>query len=105
MLNRPYAFKQWVEKANIPEKYVLMSEPDHVMIRPLPNFMTSEAPGGEGEGGGGKGEGGEGMVGDKSAREVKVGEERAKGRGGRRGGWLAGGGGGEGRGREAGDER
>ena len=45
MLNRPYAFAQWVQKANIPERYVLMAEPDHVMIRPIPNFMTSDIPG------------------------------------------------------------
>jgi hypothetical protein len=45
VLNRPYAFVQWVKKAKIAEKYVLMAEPDHVMIRPIPNFMTSEAPG------------------------------------------------------------
>jgi hypothetical protein len=44
VLNRPYAFVQWVEKVKIPERYVLMSEPDHVFLRPLPNFMTGEAP-------------------------------------------------------------
>lgn len=44
VLNRPYAFAQWVKKANIPEQYVLMSEPDHIFIRPLPNFMTSDSP-------------------------------------------------------------
>lgn len=44
VLNRPYAFVQWVKQQKIPEKYVLMSEPDHIMIRPLPNFMTSEDP-------------------------------------------------------------
>ena len=45
VLNRPYAFVQWIKKAQIPEKYVLMAEPDHVMIRPIPNYMTSERPG------------------------------------------------------------
>jgi len=44
VLNRPYAFVQWVKKAKIPEKYVLMAEPDHVMLRPIPNFMTGETP-------------------------------------------------------------
>jgi hypothetical protein len=44
VLNRPYAFMQWVEKANIKEKYVLMSEPDHIMLRPLPNFMRHDHP-------------------------------------------------------------
>jgi hypothetical protein len=46
VLNRPYAFVQWVEKAKIPERYVLMAEPDHIFLRPLPNFMTGETPGG-----------------------------------------------------------
>ncbi len=46
VLNRPYAFVQWVQKAKIPEKYVLMSEPDHIFLRPLPNFMRGDKPGG-----------------------------------------------------------
>ena len=46
VLNRPYAFVQWIKAQKIPEKYVFMSEPDHVFLRPLPNFMTSDAPGG-----------------------------------------------------------
>lgn len=45
MLNRPYAFVQWCEKAKIPERYVLMAEPDHIFLRPLPNFMNGDAPG------------------------------------------------------------
>ena len=48
VLNRPYAFVQWIKAQKIPEKYVFMSEPDHVFLRPLPNFMTSDAPGGRG---------------------------------------------------------
>ena len=38
VLNRPYAFAQWVERdmPSIPERYVLMSEPDHLFIRPPP---------------------------------------------------------------------
>ncbi len=43
MLNRPYAFAQWINKAKIAEKFILMSEPDHIFIRPLPNFMTGAA--------------------------------------------------------------
>ncbi len=39
VLNRPYAFMQWVQAANISEQYVLMSEPDHIFLRPLHNFM------------------------------------------------------------------
>ncbi len=48
VLNRPYAFVQWVQKAKIPEKYVLMSEPDHIFLRPIPNFMRGDKPGGRG---------------------------------------------------------
>eukprot|EP00898_Chlorokybus_atmophyticus_P005590 jgi/Chlat1/6031/Chrsp4S00489 len=35
---------QWLEKADIPEKYILMSEPDHLFLRPLPNLMIGEKP-------------------------------------------------------------
>ena len=30
---------QWVQQADIPERYVLMSEPDHVWLKPMPNLM------------------------------------------------------------------
>lgn len=40
VLNRPYALLQWIKGAVIPEKYVLMSEPDHVWLKPMPNLMT-----------------------------------------------------------------
>jgi hypothetical protein len=46
VLNRPYALMQWVQQVTIPEKYVLMSEPDHVWLRPMPNLMRGEHPGG-----------------------------------------------------------
>ena len=39
VLNRPYALLQWVQQATIPEKYVLMSEPDHLWLRPMANLM------------------------------------------------------------------
>ncbi|KAK9833448.1 hypothetical protein WJX81_006347 [Elliptochloris bilobata] len=42
VLNRPFAFVQWLAQADIPEKYVLMSEPDHVWLRPMPNLMAGE---------------------------------------------------------------
>jgi hypothetical protein len=45
VLNRPYAFVQWTQKVKIPETYVLMSEPDHIYLRPMPNFMRGNAPG------------------------------------------------------------
>ena len=44
MLNRPWAFVQWLAVTDIPERYVLMSEPDHVWLKPMPNLMTGEAP-------------------------------------------------------------
>lgn len=42
VLNRPWAFMQWVQEAKIPEKYVLMSEPDHLWLRPMPNLMIGQ---------------------------------------------------------------
>lgn len=42
MLNRPYAFLQWIQTATIPEKYILMSEPDHLWLKPMPNVMRGE---------------------------------------------------------------
>lgn len=42
MLNRPYAFLQWINQARIPEKYVLMSEPDHIWLKPMPNLMRGQ---------------------------------------------------------------
>ena len=46
VLSRPYAFQQWVEKyaSQVEEEYVLMSEPDHLFMRPLPNLMVGEEP-------------------------------------------------------------
>eukprot|EP00884_Botryococcus_braunii_P021976 jgi/Botrbrau1/8462/Bobra.0237s0079.1 len=44
VLNRPWAFVQWVREANIPEKYVLMSEPDHIWLKPMPNLMVDDRP-------------------------------------------------------------
>ena len=43
VLNRPYALLQWIERADIPERYILMSEPDHLLLRPLPNLAPSPA--------------------------------------------------------------
>jgi hypothetical protein len=44
VLNRPYAFLQWLQQVKLKEKYVLMSEPDHVFLRPLQNLMVGENP-------------------------------------------------------------
>lgn len=44
VLNRPWAFVQWVQKAVIEEEYVFMAEPDHIIVRPIPNLATQWAP-------------------------------------------------------------
>ncbi|XP_078157930.1 hydroxyproline O-arabinosyltransferase 1-like isoform X2 [Carex rostrata] len=40
VLNRPWAFVQWLQTANIPEEYILMSEPDHIIVKPIPNLSV-----------------------------------------------------------------
>lgn len=40
VLNRPWAFQQFLEKTNISEEYIFMSEPDHLMLKPMPNWAT-----------------------------------------------------------------
>uniref|UniRef100_A0A0E0JGX6 Hydroxyproline O-arabinosyltransferase-like domain-containing protein n=1 Tax=Oryza punctata TaxID=4537 RepID=A0A0E0JGX6_ORYPU len=42
VLNRPWAFVQWLQKANIEEEYILMAEPDHIFVRPLPNLARDD---------------------------------------------------------------
>ncbi|CAH9085182.1 unnamed protein product [Cuscuta epithymum] len=44
VLNRPWAFMQWIEVATIDEEYILMAEPDHIFTRPLPNLVSGELP-------------------------------------------------------------
>lgn len=44
VLNRPWAFVQWLRKANIKEDYILMAEPDHIFVKPLPNLAHGEEP-------------------------------------------------------------
>lgn len=44
VLNRPWAFIQWLEIATIDEEYILMAEPDHILVRPLPNLVSGESP-------------------------------------------------------------
>eukprot|EP00873_Tetraselmis_striata_P010022 jgi/Tetstr1/430286/TSEL_020113.t1 len=46
VLNRPFAFKQWLSNLSIAEDYILMAEPDHLMIKPPPNWATEERPAG-----------------------------------------------------------
>lgn len=44
VLNRPWAVVQWLREVKIPERYVLMSEPDHIWLKPMPNLMLGEKP-------------------------------------------------------------
>ncbi|KAF4346617.1 hypothetical protein G4B88_023089 [Cannabis sativa] len=44
VLNRPWAFVQWLEKATIEEEYILMAEPDHIFANPLPNLAKGNHP-------------------------------------------------------------
>lgn len=44
MLNRPWAFVQWLQKAEIEEEYVLMAEPDHLFVKPMPNLAHGSVP-------------------------------------------------------------
>ncbi|CAL9118687.1 hydroxyproline O-arabinosyltransferase PLENTY-like [Musa acuminata AAA Group] len=46
VLNRPWAFVQWLEKATIEEEYILMAEPDHIFVKPLPNLARDDYPAG-----------------------------------------------------------
>ncbi|XP_074575377.1 hydroxyproline O-arabinosyltransferase NOD3-like [Curcuma longa] len=45
-LNRPWAFVQWLEKATIEEEYILIAEPDHIFVKPLPNLAREDYPAG-----------------------------------------------------------
>ncbi|KAG6421801.1 hypothetical protein SASPL_118358 [Salvia splendens] len=44
VLNRPWAFVQWLEKSTIEEEYILMAEPDHIFLKPLPNLAYGDYP-------------------------------------------------------------
>ncbi|KAF5733640.1 hypothetical protein HS088_TW16G00080 [Tripterygium wilfordii] len=44
VLNRPWAFVQWLQKATIEEEYILMAEPDHIFVAPLPNLVHGGYP-------------------------------------------------------------
>ena len=35
-MNRPWALCQFLARVRIPEDYVMMTEPDHILVRPLP---------------------------------------------------------------------
>ncbi|GLJ10046.1 hypothetical protein SUGI_0120820 [Cryptomeria japonica] len=44
VLNRPWAFVQWLSQADIKEKYILMAEPDHIIVKPIPNLAKGSLP-------------------------------------------------------------
>uniref|UniRef100_A0A6N2K582 Hydroxyproline O-arabinosyltransferase-like domain-containing protein n=1 Tax=Salix viminalis TaxID=40686 RepID=A0A6N2K582_SALVM len=44
VLNRPWAFVQWLKKATIEEEYILIAEPDHIFVNPLPNLARGGMP-------------------------------------------------------------
>ncbi|WVY93927.1 hypothetical protein V8G54_033015 [Vigna mungo] len=46
VMNRPWAFLQWLDKANVEEEYILMAEPDHIFVKPLPNLVNGNQPAG-----------------------------------------------------------
>ena len=46
VLSRPNAFLQMLEKCKIEEKYILMAEPDHIFLKPIPNLMIGDKPAG-----------------------------------------------------------
>lgn len=44
VLNRPWAFVQWLQNSTIEEDYIMMAEPDHIITKPLPNLATAANP-------------------------------------------------------------
>ncbi|XP_076949141.1 hydroxyproline O-arabinosyltransferase RDN2-like [Bidens hawaiensis] len=44
VLNRPWAFVQWLKMATIEEEYIFMAEPDHLFVNPLPNLAQGIVP-------------------------------------------------------------
>eukprot|EP00271_Cylindrocystis_brebissonii_P019379 TRINITY_DN586_c0_g1_i2.p1 TRINITY_DN586_c0_g1~~TRINITY_DN586_c0_g1_i2.p1 ORF type:complete len:251 (+),score=30.24 TRINITY_DN586_c0_g1_i2:353-1105(+) len=44
VLNRPWAFVQWLQQVQIEEQYILMAEPDHIFVKPLPNLAQKLSP-------------------------------------------------------------
>ncbi|MCD7472738.1 Hydroxyproline O-arabinosyltransferase 1 [Datura stramonium] len=42
VLNRPWAFVQWLQQAQIEEDYILMAEPDHIIVKPIPNLASTD---------------------------------------------------------------
>ncbi|KAI3717239.1 hypothetical protein L1987_68727 [Smallanthus sonchifolius] len=46
VLNRPWAFVQWLKRATVEEDYIFMAEPDHIFVNPLPNLARGIIPAG-----------------------------------------------------------
>ena len=39
VLNRPHSVVRGLDRLDIPEKYVLIAETDHILLKPLPNLV------------------------------------------------------------------
>lgn len=44
VMSRPQAIQQWLDKCEVEEDYILMAEPDHLILRPMPNPMHGDTP-------------------------------------------------------------
>lgn len=44
VMSRPQAIQQWLERCTVEEDYILMAEPDHLLLRPIPNLMHGDKP-------------------------------------------------------------
>ena len=44
VLSRPNALAQMLDRCEIKEEYILMAEPDHLFLKPLPNLMVGNKP-------------------------------------------------------------
>lgn len=43
-MHRPWAFTQWLARMHVPEQYILMTEPDHILVSPPPLLATPTRP-------------------------------------------------------------
>lgn len=43
-MHRPWAFTQWLARMHVPEQYIFMTEPDHIMVSPPPLLATPRRP-------------------------------------------------------------
>eukprot|EP00892_Ulva_mutabilis_P006047 jgi/Ulvmu1/3814/UM018_0025.1 len=43
-MHRPWAFTQWLARMHVPEQFILMTEPDHILFSPPPLLATPTRP-------------------------------------------------------------